>query len=341
MDEGVEMVSVPRTAWESMEARLAEMERRLGVGAGPASGDTGIAEVLSDRRSLLKRATLLGMGAVAGGAVLAVGAADPAAASTGNMVYGTSMNAGTDDTSLQSSSEATFSVTNTSNGVAIEAVSTHADGAALQAETQGSSPAVWGRDAGFGTGICVYALLQNPTNSSPALQATTEGTGNAVSAVVGNASNSSAAIYAETFGTGSAILGQITNPASTSAAVGGLTNGTGPGFGGLNIGTGPGVSGQNWGTGPGIIAGVVGASNSQPAMAATTAGTGAAVQGTATGTGSRGGVFAGVAAQAQLKPGTGSTHPISGQVGDLYVDSAARLWFCKVGGTPATWTQVA
>ena len=39
-------------------------------------------------------------------------------------------------------------------------------------------------------------------------------------------------------------------------------------------------------------------------------------------------------------PGAGSTHPTSGEAGDLYVDKTLRLWFCTVGGTTATWKQV-
>lgn len=55
----------------------------------------------------------------------------------------------------------------------------------------------------------------------------------------------------------------------------------------------------------------------------------------------RGGVFSGSAAQVSLTPGSQSTHPVSGNQGDLYVDSTGALWFCKVGGDTATWTQIA
>jgi hypothetical protein len=56
------------------------------------------------------------------------------------------------------------------------------------------------------------------------------------------------------------------------------------------------------------------------------------------GSATRGGVFAGNAAQLKLAPGPKSTHPSSGQRGDLYADSTGRLWFCK-GGT--SWRQLA
>jgi hypothetical protein len=55
----------------------------------------------------------------------------------------------------------------------------------------------------------------------------------------------------------------------------------------------------------------------------------------------RGGVFGGNLAQVQLTPGSGSTHPKGGSRGDLYADKTGRLWFCKKGGTTATWHQIA
>lgn len=54
----------------------------------------------------------------------------------------------------------------------------------------------------------------------------------------------------------------------------------------------------------------------------------------------RGGIFAGGAAQVQLTP-AGSSHPKSGQRGDLYADAAGRLWYCKKTGATATWHQIA
>lgn len=62
------------------------------------------------------------------------------------------------------------------------------------------------------------------------------------------------------------------------------------------------------------------------------------VKGSATATGGRGGVLTGNAAQLKLVPGSKSSHPSSGQRGDLYADSKGRLWFCK-GGT--SWHQLA
>jgi hypothetical protein len=58
----------------------------------------------------------------------------------------------------------------------------------------------------------------------------------------------------------------------------------------------------------------------------------------------RGGQFQGGAAAVRLVPATASTHPTTGKVGDVFVDSAARIWFCthaSSGSSSATWRQVA
>ena len=50
-------------------------------------------------------------------------------------------------------------------------------------------------------------------------------------------------------------------------------------------------------------------------------------------------MFSGGAAQLRLVPG--GTLPKSGTTGDLYVDSAGHLHYCKAGGSTATWVQLA
>jgi hypothetical protein len=100
--------------------------------------------------------------------------------------------------------------------------------------------------------------------------------------------------------------------------------------------TGTAVSATATGSGGAIKATNTG---SGPAVHATSAGPAPAVQ--ANSTSGRGGMFTtGTVAQIQLVPGTGASHPTGGKAGDLYVDKSARLWFCKVGGTTATWAQV-
>jgi hypothetical protein len=81
------------------------------------------------------------------------------------------------------------------------------------------------------------------------------------------------------------------------------------------------------------------ADSSAPAVQAANSGTGSGVRGTSKL--GRGGIFGGAAAQLKLLPGTRTTHPGNGQRGDLYADSKGRLWYCKTGGTRATWHQVA
>ena len=52
----------------------------------------------------------------------------------------------------------------------------------------------------------------------------------------------------------------------------------------------------------------------------------------------RGAVLIGKKAQLRLSPSSATTHPTTGAKGDLFVDSAGRLWFCK--GT-TTWVRIA
>jgi hypothetical protein len=93
------------------------------------------------------------------------------------------------------------------------------------------------------------------------------------------------------------------------------------------------------GQGPTGAAVIGEAASSGPAVTATNSGTGSGVRGKSTA--GRGGVFSGGPAQVQLVPGTGASHPKDGKTGDLYADKTGRLWFCKKGGTTATWHQIA
>lgn len=56
------------------------------------------------------------------------------------------------------------------------------------------------------------------------------------------------------------------------------------------------------------------------------------------GWGDRGGHFSGTEAQVRLQPSGRATHPNKGRKGDLFVDRAARLWFCKGG---RNWKRMA
>jgi hypothetical protein len=111
--------------------------------------------------------------------------------------------------------------------------------------------------------------------------------------------------------TGAAVKGENSLESNGYAAVYGLTNGSGPGTLGENTAAGNGASGVAHGMGSGIY--------------------GQSANG-------RGGRFAGKLAQIKLDPARTTTHPSSGQRGDLFVDNSGRLWFCKGG---LTWKQLA
>lgn len=132
--------------------------------------------------------------------------------------------------------------------------------------------------------------------------------------------------------TGSAVSATLS---TVSAVVAGTNTNAGAGVAGTNTGTGPGVAGTSTGTGTGVAGNSKGTG---PGVAAGNSGTGPGVR--ATSNHGRGGIFAGGAAQIQLTP-AGSSHPKSGQRGDLYADDAGRLWYCKRTGASATWHQIA
>lgn len=180
------------------------------------------------------------------------------------------------------------------------------------------------------------------------------------------------AVYGENFNTAFetvAVFGRIplTSPGAGSAGVRGENRGLGAyGYGvhGVQNGSGCGVYGETP-LGVGVfgqaLIGVRAVGQSQGVEAtgqgphavgvnATVSSTGAAINGlnSASGPGvrarsadGRGGVFSGARAQVQLTAGTRGTHPVDGARGDLYVDDTGRLWFCKRGGTQATWKQIA
>jgi len=92
------------------------------------------------------------------------------------------------------------------------------------------------------------------------------------------------------------------------------------------------------GTGSGQAVSATNNSGTLATIKAVNSGTNSGIHATSQG---RGGVFGGNLAQIQLTPGSGATHPKGGSRGDLYADKTGRLWFCKTGGTTATWHQIA
>ncbi len=150
-------------------------------------------------------------------------------------------------------------------------------------------------------------------------------------------------------GADAAVSGQVAPAAVTAAGsflsatlsgspavIAAANNGTGPAIQGLAGGTGPGVYGTTTSSGSGVLALSTGTG---PAVSANSARTAAGIR--AASVQGRGGIFSGnAAAQVQLTPGNAAP-PRSGQMGDLYADSAGRLWFCKRSGLSATWKQIA
>jgi hypothetical protein len=220
-------------------------------------------------------------------------------------------------------------------------------GPGVQGITSGSGAAGVIASSGFGPGVDATTA---DASGAAAVQGATTGTGPALRGTITNSANTNHAVFGATNGKGAGVYGQITNAASTIPAVTGVTNGIGGAVGGVATGAGPALAGLVLGgTGPAISAGILNPANTQPGLNASTNGTGAAIQGVATGNGiglnasstnGRGAILAGGAAQAQLVPSGAATHPSAGQAGDLFVDKTARLWFCTVTGSPATWKQV-
>jgi hypothetical protein len=147
-----------------------------------------------------------------------------------------------------------------------------------------------------------------------------------------------------TVNAGSAGLAIVTNSQGEASGINAKSTGTGYGVLGNSVtasgvagtsGSGPGVTGTS-NTGPAVAGTISNASSSADAVSGNTAGTGAGVRGT----GARGGDFTGTAAAIRLRPASGS-HPVSGEAGDLFVDSAGRLFYCRAGGATATWVKLA
>lgn len=240
---------------------------------------------------------------LAGGAAAAIGGlallrAEPAAAAAGAMQYGANNDAGASETALTST----------------HAVST------LAVLNPGS------------LGSALYAEVSDASNPAHGVEAYCTGAGHAVLGVVDNAASANAAVAATHNGVAPAANFVQANPATTHPGVAGQTAGSGPGVVGVSYGTGVGVLGRS--------------STAAAAVRGNNTGTGPAVYGAHYGVGAgvwgssvagRGGWFVGPAAQVRLVPAAGN-HPATGKSGDLFVDSAKRLWFCK-GST--NWVQVA
>jgi hypothetical protein len=95
----------------------------------------------------------------------------------------------------------------------------------------------------------------------------------------------------------------------------------------------PAMAGLSWVISSPGQTGVLGYSGPQPAPSTPTR---TGVYGVAPA--GRGGQFSGGVAQLRLVPSSATSHPVKGQLGDLFLDKTGRLWFCKGG---ASWKQIA
>jgi hypothetical protein len=128
------------------------------------------------------------------------------------------------------------------------------------------------------------------------------------------ANNPAAAVDTRQDGTGDGLYSHIENPKNPNRA----------------------VFGRTVGTGIAVVASVANENSNATASKGTTVGSGPGVEGS-----SRlgvGGKFSGSTAQIQLVPSLSVAHPGAGLPGQLFVDKASRLWFCRGG---ANWQQLA
>jgi hypothetical protein len=282
--------------------RVARLERENAeLRAQLKSGDATPDPTRLDRRGLLR---LGGVAAAVGaGSVLlrpGTAGADPGQ----NIVQGQDHNAGATRTSLTST-------------VATETMLVQNSGAggALTAEITTNPAPANGPAAIFGSGVHGGGVVGATSGNGPGVGGVGgTNTGPGVVAAVFDEDATGLALEVGHLGTGTCTYSHIENPANPNKAMWAQT-----------VGTGNAVYGR-----------ILHTTSTSAAVFGTTSGKGAGVSGASTG--GVGGKFTGKTAQVQLVPTTASTHPASGSAGQLYVDRAKRLWYCK-GGT--SWKQLA
>ena len=226
---------------------------------------------------------------------------------------------------------------NWAGGSAIQAETTSDGEGAVHGINNGAGPGVRGLNIGTGSGvhgeggIGVHGQTEITGNGAVYGQHT----GGQGYGVVGDGrGNASAGVLGRNpFGQGVRGMGSIgvqgKSEITGNAAVHGQHTGTGEGYGvvGDGVGVGAGVLGRNSSTNAGI--GVKGQGNIIGVKGESTNG--------------YGGHFQGARAQVKLLPHPNSGRPTTGvhQQGELFLDSAARLFICTASGTPGTWRKVA
>ena len=198
-----------------------------------------------DRRRLIGMGTAAAAGAVVG----LVASADPAAATTGTMQYGTTNNAGADQTSLTASTGFTgLVVLNSGSGGAlfgqgsefgVSGRSTSAGGVAVWAEST-AGPCVFANTQTGGPAVRanIGATPTGPLNSNDSIEVTHQGTG--------------AGMSVNHMGLGKGISVHLNDPANSSDAITVDTNGAGMGIS-VHTGSNVAVYGLNGGAAPLIV----------------------------------------------------------------------------------------
>ena len=274
------------------------------------STESGADAAMGRRRALGRLAAVAG-GAVVGTSVLRPVAAD---ASTGAMYYGVTNGAGTDTTELYNTSpqgQVTFVVQNVGEG---RALSVYTKGGLIANFEGAAGPdnGVEVETASDGSGL--YVERNNSTIAGATIDAVSDDSGPVYRAT--SQPQCGEPLFVGTHnGYGAGM--QLTLTSTTSAQ---------------HV-----IDANQAGVGAGVAVSITNAASSANGVVATTNGTGSALCGNG-GAHARGATLVSNVAQMRLAPGTSATHPASGAAGDLFVDSAKRLWFCK--GT-SNWHQLA
>ncbi len=180
-----------------------------------------------------------------------------------------------------------------------------------------------------GSGLCtgVSVTLEGPANNNSAVNASTYGTGVCMAAYVLSPSSIAETIVAANLGQGACILVQDSSGNLKELLAGDQAVKRPLGFG------------------PGLVAQLENPDNLSPAVAAHTLGSGPGLDARATsGAAVSASSVTGPAAELssdvahlRLVPGPGE-HPAEGASGDLFVDAAGHLWFCR---DPGSWVKLA
>jgi hypothetical protein len=180
---------------------------------GPVAGDSAPDTRISRRGALaLGAAAAVGIGALADSVL----SATPAGATTGNMQYGASNNAGTSATDLTSSTTAqTLSVENSGNGSALT-VSGGIGNNTLAATTDGDYSGIYSDTTVSATGACFLGY--------------SNGGGSILQGFITDATSIQLGIYAETAGLGVPLSAYAPNTGNGQPCIYGVTKGNGPGI---------------------------------------------------------------------------------------------------------------